>query len=89
MRSGAAVTVDNTPRPRGTRVDVRVTVDLPGPHLLGILNDGKTYVLLSDLLDHIEETAAAFEKAHANSDLALAFRAFGESIREGARGVSR
>lgn len=66
-----------------------VTVTLPGPSLNGIKHKGFVYVLLSDVLNHIEATAFAFEQQNANEDVAKSFRHFGANLRDTAVRVLR
>ena len=59
---------------------IQTTVDLPGPLFRGLKQNGRIYVDREDLLDHIEATAAAFDKAQADNNIGRSFRAFAAAI---------
>lgn len=65
-----------------TRLEVQVTVDLPGPKFRGLRQHGVVYARLVDVIAWLDETADAFDKAHANSDIGNAFRAARAAIKE-------
>lgn len=61
-------------------IHVKTTVDLPGPSFRGVRIGETVYISLSDLLDHLAETADAFDKAHAEADFGRSFRAYRDAI---------
>ncbi len=58
-----------------TKLEVKVTVDLPGPRFRGLKRHGVVYARLTDVTTFLMETAEAFDKAHANNDIGKSFRA--------------
>lgn len=65
-----------------TKLEVQVTVDLPGPRFRGVRQHGVVYARLSDVIAFLGETAQAFDDAHANADIGKSFRACQKAIED-------
>jgi hypothetical protein len=61
-------------------LQVKTTVDLPGPSFGGVRMGDSVYVSLDDVIAHLTETAHAFDNAHADADIGRSFRAYRDSL---------